>query len=765
MSLQSDETKDLLDIVDNLRSHGINRYIDLPEIIVCGEQSSGKSSVLEAVSGMKFPSKDNLCTRFATELILRRGADAPIKIGIVPSSRERDRSKSDLDKLHNFHYSVSPEDLKLEAVIEAAKDAMGISEGSDKVFSSDILRLELSGPEKPHLTLVDLPGLFQAGSRSQSEADSETVKSLVLSYMKNPRSIILAVVSAKNDFNNQSITKYSREIDPKGHRTLGLITKPDTLDEGSDSERFYLELAKNKDVKFRLGWHVLRNRDFNSKDTTTEERDKAEALFFETGIWRSLSTDQTGVHTLKPRLSKILKDHIVAQLPDVLVQIKDSIQECTARLDTLGASRATSQEQRRYLLQASQSFTTLVRAAVDGQYSDPFFGDASTPEGYQKRLRAVLQNTLTEFAADMRKKGHTFTIMDDGPTKLPHQISRADYISKVTKLLERSRGRELPGTFDPLIVGQLFHEQRKPWMGLVDQYLEIVLHAVRFLARKALAHVCDETSLAGITRQFIYVRLERLTAELRTKVAELLEPHNTGHPITYNHYLTDNVQKAQNKRRAQELKKSLEGVLGGDFTESGVRYISIDVKVLVDALVSKTEADMHSYASSTATDFMQAYYKVRPLVLPLVQVTNSCRSHRRRLLMTSASSLSKRVLFKNFHLCFLQPMSSTSTKPPSLLWHQRVRSLQGRERAAVKSLGSWKMGSKLYKMFAMSRHSNKVRYIKRGLVESYRGDRSSRHPDTDEPLLENGTDWEYKHQTPQSAETLADHEEEVHQVV
>jgi hypothetical protein len=237
---------------------------------------------------------------------------------------------------------------------------------------------------------VDLPGLFQAGSRSQSDEDAERVKTLVLSYMKNPRSIILAVVSAKNDFNNQSITKHSREIDPTGRRTLGLITKPDTLYEGSDSERFYLELAQNKEVKFRLGWHVLRNRDFTTRDSTTEERDRNEASFFEKGIWKSLSADETGIHSLKSRLSKILKDHIVAQLPDVLVQTKDGIQECTARSDTLGAPRATVQEQRRYLLQVSQSFSTPVKAAVDGQYSDPFFGDTSTNEGYQKRLRAGL---------------------------------------------------------------------------------------------------------------------------------------------------------------------------------------------------------------------------------------------------------------------------------------------------------------------------------------------------------------------------------------
>lgn len=607
-SLQTKDTRSLLDIVDNLRSQGISRYIDLPEIIVCGEQSSGKSSVLEAISGVMFPSKDNLCTRFATELILRRGPVLPIKISIVPGSEE-ERSDSEKEKIRNFNVSVDLTDLKLEDIIETAKEAMGIND-TTKVFSSDILRLEISGPEQPHLTLVDLPGLFQAGSRSQSDADSDKVKSLVLKYMKSPRSIILAVVSAKNDFNNQSITRYSREIDPEGVRTLGLITKPDTLDEGSDSERFYIELAQNKDVKFRLGWHVLRNRDYSARESSLEERNRAEEQFFSSGIWKTLHPTQVGIHSLKPRLSKILKDQILAQLPDVVTQIQDGIFDCTSRLGVLGASRATVQEQRRYILLVSHSFSDLIKAATDGPYSDPFFGDASTSEGYQKRLRAVVQNNLTDFAELMRKKGHTYNIIDEGIPKFPGQISRQDYISKVNLLLKRSRGRELPGTFDPLIIGQLFHEQREPWANIVNDTVDRIVRAVYHVVRAALAHVSDRSTLEGLLRQVLYPRLENLTKELKSKVHELLEPHDTGHPITYNHYLTESVQKAQGRRRERDIKKTLEEFFGGDYANKGRVQFGINVQSLIDLLVDKTEADMNNYASSTATDFMEAYYKV-----------------------------------------------------------------------------------------------------------------------------------------------------------
>src|SRR5437016_2096195 len=99
ISLQSKDHEELLDIIDHLRGQGISRYIDLPQLIVCGDQSSGKSSVLEAVSGLRFPTKDNLCTRFATELILRRGREVGVTITIVPGDQ---RTDSEREKLQEF---------------------------------------------------------------------------------------------------------------------------------------------------------------------------------------------------------------------------------------------------------------------------------------------------------------------------------------------------------------------------------------------------------------------------------------------------------------------------------------------------------------------------------------------------------------------------------------------------------------------------------------------------------------------------------------
>ena len=236
LSLLSNDHGELLDLIDLLRSQGINRYVPLPQLIVCGDQSSGKSSVLEAVSGVRFPTKDHLCTRFATELILRKGPTTNATVAITPSS---DRSHEEKEKLLRFKAPTIQID-EFPSLIDAVKEAMGLNSDA-KAFSEDVLRVEITRPEQPHLTLVDLSGLFHAEKKQQSAKDVQLVSSLVRTYMASTRSIILAVVSAKNDYANQIVTTLAREVDPKGLRTLGIITKPDTLHVGSESEAAFLE--------------------------------------------------------------------------------------------------------------------------------------------------------------------------------------------------------------------------------------------------------------------------------------------------------------------------------------------------------------------------------------------------------------------------------------------------------------------------------------------------------------------------------------------
>jgi len=128
--------------------------------------------------------------------------------------------------------------------------------------------------------------------------------------------------------------------------------------------------------------------------------------------------------------------------------------------------RGTLQEQRLYLVHVSQSFLSLVKAAVDGIYVHEFFGDAMTLAGFRKRLRAVVQDVLLDLARDMRREGHSQEITEDvspqKPASTPEKISRSDLLGRVRELVRRSRGCELPGTFNPLIVEDLFYQQSKP---------------------------------------------------------------------------------------------------------------------------------------------------------------------------------------------------------------------------------------------------------------------------------------------------------------
>ena len=116
----------------------------------------------------------------------------------------KNRSLGDKDRLWLFRHEVSSFN-DFVTLFEQAKDAMGLLSVRGNAFSEDILRVEISGPKQPQLTIVDLPGLIHSHNKHQTEHDVQLVTNLVANNMANPRSIILAVVSAKNDFPNQIV--------------------------------------------------------------------------------------------------------------------------------------------------------------------------------------------------------------------------------------------------------------------------------------------------------------------------------------------------------------------------------------------------------------------------------------------------------------------------------------------------------------------------------------------------------------------------------
>ncbi|KFG84201.1 Dynamin family protein [Metarhizium anisopliae] len=600
----------LLNAIDSLRSQGISHYVSLPQIIVCGDQSSGKSSVLEAISGVSFPVKSNLCTRFPTELILRKARYMSVKVSIVPH-----HSRSDPDKASLSGFDEKLDSLQdLPDLIENAKAAMGIMT-LGKAFSRDLLRIEISGPDRPHLTIVDIPGLIHSENKQQSASDIELISDVVKGYMTEPRSIILAVVSAKNDYANQIVLKLAREADRSGTRTLGVITKPDTLSPSSSSEAMYVSLARNQDVEFRLGWHVLRNRDTDIEAWTLAQRDTNESEFFSGGAWSSLPTNQLGIKTLRERLSTVLLHQIASELPNLMEEIATKSAQCQDQLDKLGQPRTNAREQRLYLVQISQTFQATVQAATDGTYGDLFFGDAASAPGYQKRIRAVVQNLNRDFATELRARGRRFRIVSDPETDCDpndHAIllTKDDFVAKVVGMIDQSRGRELPGTFSPMIVSDLFKEQSFPWKQIAAAHVKNVWNAARLFLNQLIVHIADETTVNAISETIIEPALDSILKTLHNKVSQLLEPHRFGHPITYNASFTDTLLNIRRERRALHFSDILRSAFGDFSATSGRRSVTVDIGDLLQRLIQPEEQDMSRLAASEALDCLDAYYEV-----------------------------------------------------------------------------------------------------------------------------------------------------------
>lgn len=333
--------------------------IDLPQIVVVGSQSSGKSSILTNITGREFlPSGTGIVTRRPLILMLQSTRVPPGTV--VPDNQTNEYEWGEFShipgkKFHNF------DDIRQEIINETDR-----STGHNKGIISTPINLRIFSPNVLTLTLVDLPGLTKVPVGDQPKDIERLVKQMILQFITKPNAIILAVTAANSDLANSDGLKLAREVDPEGNRTIGVLTKIDLMDQGTDVN----DIMEGRIIPLRFGYIPVVNRgqqDINSHKSIKQALD-AEKHFFETHPAYSHKANYTGTVYLAARLSSILKNHIKNTLPDIKNRIDMNLKKYQIELTNLGPGDVGSPSS--VVLQTVTEFSNEYKSILDGQARD-----------------------------------------------------------------------------------------------------------------------------------------------------------------------------------------------------------------------------------------------------------------------------------------------------------------------------------------------------------------------------------------------------------
>lgn len=627
--LNTPEARAVHDISDSLSTCGVGRIVDLPRIIVVGSQSSGKSSVLEAITRVRFPVDGDLCTRFATELVLRPAEETRVDVSV---------KFADAGKAPQVFHREGFNEEDLPAIIEEAKRCMGFAGtagGAEKRFSKDVLRLEIQGPKMYPLSLVDLPGIFQNITATQTLADMGIVSELVESYMRQKNSIMLVVITANNQLASHIALNKVKTIDPLGQRTIGVITKPDLTRPGYSDEKTYIQVAKNQEAanKLQLGWHVLRNR--AEDETSLESRDSIEEAFFKTGAWASISRSDRGIDSLRKKLSHVLYNHIRNGLPGVISDIEKNLRERQDELERIGKARATQDDMRSFLLSVSVDFQRLARDGIEGNYNDPFFGSLHDDK---VKLRARVRNSHRVFDVMLRKWGLSQKIIPDGEecstkgrkvsdhfrtflTQLlkeyasdlprPEIIERKDLRRQLQKLAATNQGREFPGLPNKDLAIQLFKEQAQPWKKVAEIHIRKVTTVAKAFVDEIFTHILGEPATNRTTESILATCVDPFFEEreqsLQNKLEELLKPYVQGFALPLDMDFYDAYTQDRTNKLATQTHAILQNNPGLSTPEKGSEPT---LEMVHEAISSGEDSIRDEFGVETVIDMMMLYYDV-----------------------------------------------------------------------------------------------------------------------------------------------------------
>lgn len=505
-------------------------------------------------------------------------------------------------------------------------------------FSEDLFSIELCGPDKQNLSIIDIPGIFRTPTEGvTTEGDMSLVRRIMDHHIRNERTIILAVIPSNTDVATQEILTIAKEVDPNGIRTLGVLTKPDLVDDGS--EEGVMSLVEGKRNPLLLGYCIVRNRGQSELSTDSETRMKKEKEFFDTEPWFRLDRDRIGTPALQRRLQELLVSITRREFPKVQAQIVQQLSSCRKRLEGLGADRESTDQQRRFLLVVSRDLQDLANSALDAYYSrNQVFQDV--PE---LRLATLAVERMERFSEEIKERGHTVPfdsddseeevpagseVVSETPSESGSEEDAGTSPSQYQELLDiipgdwessepsdweimewigeefrKARGFGL-GTIGPSILPTLWQGQSKNWEGLTLAYVSDVVFFVHDFTYKALAHVCHDERVRASLWSLLQEPLLEQYQKAMEHIKFIIQVERFGTTQTINGDFNENLQKFKIDR----LRKQLEKHAATSHTSSGRPQAEKVVKL--EQTLQMTPIDNTEQVIQEIHDILKSYHEV-----------------------------------------------------------------------------------------------------------------------------------------------------------
>ncbi|KAG2141892.1 P-loop containing nucleoside triphosphate hydrolase protein [Suillus clintonianus] len=550
----------------DLRSMGADALIDLPSVVVIGGQSAGKSSLVEAVSGINVPRDSGTCTRCPMECTMSSHASSwactiTLRIGF-------NRNGLELRKPTNVRFGGTltdkgefevwmrraqaailnpnvPSSTFHTKTIEELRNAKSLLK-----FSRNVVCVSIQDPDATDLSFYDLPGLIQ-------NEDAETValvKNLVEHYTKKENTIILTTIPMSDDMENQQSMSLARAADPDGKRTIGniikslnvfsgVLTKPDTLGAGAiNQRRKWVEIieGRSEEHTLRHGFYCVRLPDDAERAqrlSRSESQRRAAEYFDTTSPWKDVTDrHRFGIPAFVSDVSRLLIQLIEKTLPCLRDDVDKLLAKCIKDFDELPPPLANDPQIE--VLGRVNAFCDVFKSFVSGSHEDKRLAQQN------RALYAVFKRDIRGTAPDFRpfNQPEAYVPLDD--TEGNMTLTERDPgvktmgIYDIRKVIQEAIGWELPNNVPYLAKANLIAEFTKLWVAPSERCLDGINNVLdQVIDALISSHFGRFKVLEDYFGNLIRIQVDICKTRAQVAVKTALDLETTPHYTQNTHYL------------------------------------------------------------------------------------------------------------------------------------------------------------------------------------------------------------------------------------